>query len=54
MLVLYKYIPFISFFLIAGTIQGQESSNQIWNEYMFNIPFANVYNVELAANYSTA
>lgn len=39
--------------LFAGKVDGQESSKQIWNEYMFNLPFAQVYNLELAANYST-
>jgi hypothetical protein len=52
-MVLYRNIFIISFILIAGTVQGQQSSKQLWNEYMFNIPFGNVYNVELAATYST-
>lgn len=32
-------------------VQGQ--SNQVWGEYMFNLPFANAYNIELASSYST-
>jgi hypothetical protein len=32
---------------------AQERSVQIWNEYMLNMPFANVYNLEAAATYST-
>jgi len=45
------FLVYLAF--IGGTVQGQESSKQIWNEYMFNIPFSRIYNVELAANYST-
>lgn len=30
-----------------------QSSEQLWNEYMLNYPFANSYNIELAATYST-
>ncbi|MCF1753367.1 DUF2490 domain-containing protein [Mariniradius sediminis] len=50
---LLRSFSFILLVLFAGKVHGQESSKQIWNEYMFNIPFAKVYNVELAANYST-
>lgn len=32
---------------------AQTSSMQIWNEYMLNLPFANSYNLEAAATYST-
>lgn len=39
--------------LTTFIVQGQQASKQVWNEYMFNIPFANLYNVELAATYST-
>lgn len=30
-----------------------QSSEQLWNEYMLNYPFANSYNIEFAATYST-
>ncbi|HEX5172294.1 MAG TPA: DUF2490 domain-containing protein [Cyclobacteriaceae bacterium] len=30
-----------------------QSSEQVWTEYMLNYPFANSYNIELAATYST-
>lgn len=33
--------------------QAQTTNNQIWAEYMLNYPFANSWNVELAAVYST-
>jgi hypothetical protein len=52
-MVLLRSFFFIIFVLFAGKVKGQESSKQIWNEYMFNIPFANVFNVELATSYST-
>jgi hypothetical protein len=32
---------------------GQSPDDQVWVEYMLNHPFANVYNVEAAFNYST-
>lgn len=48
-----RNIIVILFTLIPGIAQGQQSSEQLWTEYMLNIPFANVYTVELAATYST-
>ncbi len=41
------------FVLMSISAKGQESSVQLWNEYMFNIPFAKKYNLELAGTYST-
>ncbi len=42
-------------FMIAVVFPGrsQSSNNQVWVEYMLNYPFANSWNVELAATYST-
>lgn len=42
-------LPFI--FPLASF--AQSPSEQIWNEYMLNLPFGNVYNIEFAATYST-
>lgn len=48
-----RNIIVILFTLIPCITQGQQSSEQLWTEYMLNIPFANVYTVELATTYST-
>jgi hypothetical protein len=34
-------------------LQAQSPNTQIWGEYMLNYPFANSYNVEVAATYSS-
>lgn len=41
------------FILLSFSARGQQSSTQLWNEYMFNVPFGKAYNLELAATYST-
>ncbi len=43
-----------SIFVVAGLPAASQSPNsQLWAEYMLNYPFANSWNVELAATYST-
>ncbi len=39
--------------LSAGTVRAQTTNNQFWAEYMLNHPFGTLWNVELAATYST-
>lgn len=41
--------------LVAAAVPAasQSPNNQVWVEYMVNYPFANSWNVELAATYST-
>lgn len=41
------------FMLGLGALVARGQSTQLWNEYMLNLPFANSYNVEFAATYST-
>ncbi|GAB3223798.1 DUF2490 domain-containing protein [Algoriphagus aestuariicola] len=50
---LHRNILATFFVLLSISAKGQESSMQLWNEYMFNIPFAKKYNLELAGTYST-
>lgn len=38
---------------LPGMAPAQTTNNQVWAEYMLNYPFANSWNVELAATYST-
>lgn len=49
----HRLILLFPFILSAWSVYGQQSTAQLWTEYMFNIPFANSYNVELASTYST-
>ncbi len=46
---------FILLLCLSTALPGRAQSinNQIWAEYMVNYPFANSWNVELAATYST-
>lgn len=44
---------FFLFMLGLGALVARGQSTQLWNEYMLNLPFANSYNVEFAATYST-
>lgn len=46
-----RVLFFIGFNLLYVLVHGQ--SKQIWGEYMLNYPFANSYNLEFAATYST-
>lgn len=41
------------FVLCLTGMSAQSQSVQLWNEYMLNLPFANSYNIEFAATYST-
>lgn len=43
----------VLFFAFVITTAQAQSSTQLWNEYMLNIPFANSYNFETAVTYST-
>jgi hypothetical protein len=44
---------FCFFTTIATTTKGQSTNEQLWLEYMLNVPFANSFNLENAFVYST-
>jgi hypothetical protein len=52
-MVKYRLFLFLLAHLFWRFANGQETSFQVWNELMYNVPFANVYNVEIAPTYST-
>jgi hypothetical protein len=52
-MVRYRLLSMAFLLAVVFRVSAQTTNNQVWAEYMLNYPFANSWNVELAAVYST-